>query len=288
MVVLCSYKGSSNFLSALTNIFREVIRKDIIRKIEGLKQSLDFSFLDECDIYSHSSKVRDDNKETFFNNMIEERIKTSQISFENKTKVNDENNPFPVLMAFFTFVICVAVLFIDSMCFNSIFGSFILFLFDIVFLVITIAGWVDYWKDNLHLTDNVRNKLWFLLFAAIIVLITLLVKMPIYAKIVLLSTAILSCSVYLYNHFSQKRKNDDFNIRYIAKYEIKWMSISTIISVAVYIAFYGSLLYEIMPIWIKHRCDVIMENYTLVESGIFVWRSLFIVLCALNAFILPL
>lgn len=302
LVVLCSYKSSSNFLSELTNIFREIIRKDIKRKIEDLRKSLDFSFLEECDIYSHSSKVcatdqkslleiqfkADIIRNKFFNNAIAEKVNSSQVSFDSKTKSDDEKKPFPLLMAFFTFVMCVAVLSIDALNFNSIYSTFVLFLFDFVFLVITLAGWYDYWKDKLPLTDDKKNKNWILYSAVAIVLAMFVLKMPLCIEIVLLFIAILCCSWYLYYHITKKRKNDDFNIRYIAKFETKWMAIATIVAWVMYFAFNYSFLYRIMPIWIQSRFTVITDNYSLIESGIFVWRRLFIILCVLNSFILPL
>ena len=164
-------------MAKLNSFFKEVFHKDIRHKIEWLsKQSYGFfEFLNECKVFLHSSVVSDDDKDRlldiqlqsdtlknkFFNKAVEDRIVKSQESFDNKTKVNDEKQ-YPLFIAFFTFVIIIAVLTIDSLNFNYVFGGFVLFLFDYIFLIMTIAGWVEYWKDDIPMNKN-NNPRWLLL-----------------------------------------------------------------------------------------------------------------------------
>lgn len=301
LVVLCSYKSNSNFLSSLTIIFKDVFHKDIQNKIESLKKALDFSFLDECNIYSHSTKVDVDDKERllkiqlkadvirndFFNNATEDKIDKSQVNFDNKTKFNDEK-PFPLLMAFFTFVMCVAVLTVDSLNFNHIFSIFILFVFDIVFIVLTMAGWVEYWRDEFPSADKINHKTRLFIIAGLFVLCLLMFRMSLYIKIILLVISILLFANHLYQKIIRRCKDNTYNIRYIAKYEIKWMCFATIIAGVIFIAFQYDFVYIIMPDFIQNIFDNVMDNNLLIINGIFIWRQIFISLCILNAFILPL
>lgn len=313
LVVLCSYKNESNFLSSLTNIFRETIHKDIKRKIENIKKllkSLDFSFLAECNIFSHSTEVDKEDKERLIKIKLDADVIKNKFlndvsqdeslkKFDDRIKAKDEGKPFPLLIAFFTFVMCVAVLSIDALTFNNVFATFILFLFDLIFLVLTIAGWCDYWIDNPQSTDNAEGKKRsadnakskkrkLMLFVALaLILAAFVFKTSVCTKILFFIIAILLSSWYLHYYITARRQNDDFDIRYIAKYEIKWMGIATILALIIYFALCYDVLYQVMPNWIQRHFTVITDNFSLIENNIFAWQRFFIVLCVCNAFILP-
>lgn len=303
LVVLCSYKGNSNFLASLNSFFKEVFHKDIRHKIEGLsKQSYGFfAFMNECKVFLHSSVVSDDDKDRlldiqfqsdtlknrFFNKAVEDRIVKSQESFDNQTKANDEKQ-FPLFIAFFTFVIVVAILTIDSLNFNCIVGGFILFLFDYVFLIMTIAGWVEYWKDDVPTDKKIHNPRWLLWIFVLLISIPFLLNTSDLMKIVLISISVLFISVFLYNFIIEKCKRDDYNIRAIARFEVFWMARITVFAIVMYFVFQYDFFYKAAPAFVQKRFDIIIDNYSFIVNNICLWRKLFIVLCVLNAFILPL
>lgn len=301
LVVLCSYKSSSNFLSSLTNIFKDVFHKDIKHKIEWFANSFEISFLDECNIYSHSSAVSDEDKASliaiqleadtmkneFFIKASEEKVNTTLASFDNQTRLNDEKQ-FPLLIAFYTFVISVAVLTIDSLNFNRIFGVCVLFLFDLAFLIMTLSGWVEYWSDKAFLLHKLKRPKCFFWIANLLIFGLLLCGTSVYVKFILLFIAVLCYSVFVYCIILKRCQDDNYNIRFTAKYVIERMGIAAIVALIVYIAFRYDYLYVMAPEWLQKRFDIIMDNLSFVVDSIFFWRMMFIVLCVLNAFILPL
>jgi len=301
LVVLCSYKNNSNFLSSLTTIFKDVFHKDIKHKIEWFANSFELSFLDECNIYSHSSVVSEEDRESliaiqleadtirneFFIKASEDKIKKSQASFDNQTKLNDEKQ-FPLLIAFYTFVISVAVLTVDSLNFNRIFGVFVLFLFDFAFLIMTISGWVEYWSDKAFLLHKLKNVDYFWGIATLLVLVLLLCEVPLLVKIFLLIFAVLFYAAFVYCIILKKCQGDNYNIRVTAKYVVKRIINAAFIALIVYAAFQYDFLYKMAPEELQKRFDIIMDNLSFVLDGLFVWRMMFVILCVLNAFILPL
>ena len=304
LIILCSFRdNSANFIAELIKNFTDILFDDIKRIISQLSADSAnlFSFLDDWNVYYRYDATSIEQKQALLKIKMEAELLKYQfyIDDEKRIKVEDKskeefeekqkplnNKPSLRLIAFFVFILCVAILTFDSLNLNQLLSSFLLFTIDFLSCIITVSVWGDY-----LITKKTNKPQWFnIVFLFLDVILCLLLLFSSCMVLVLIATVLLLLvlSIALYFRIISKVRDNNYNIRAITKYSFYCILLSLAISLIMYLSVRYSLLYDIAPENIQYIFSIATNRLLTISEYLYVWRSLFVVLCVSNAFILPL
>lgn len=182
----------------------------------------------------------------------------------------------PVFMSFFTFIFSVAIMLIHFLHFNEFINASLLFLFDAFFMIGLLSSWMLYrhdWllrekKNNLLENDNwSSHKIIFLVVFVAYLSVILIVKIV----VVTIGCVVIMASKLSFAYMRNKYQSEHYNVGDLALFAVVGMFLATVVSFTLY--FFAS--------------DALLL-YVFVEAHIAYWRAIFIILCVVNTFILPL
>lgn len=300
LIVLCFFRDdTANFIEKLIDSFNEFFIKDIRRSIFELSTASKkhFSFIVDWKVYSNSADEEDKQellkikadfdilKVDLYNDSEADKKKADEKSkeFEEQQKLPKERLAHTqTLMAFFTFVFCIAILTFDSLCFNRLFSGFLLFLLDFVLCGVAIAAWGDYLMVkpfNITKKHQIACFLLMIVFGGVFLFSN---------YIVFLILTFIVFSSYVLIHIIHKAQKDNYNYRAISKYALYSIGASFLGAVVMYFVVQETFLYDLAPIKIQEFFTIFVTHLMLLSNRVNLWRSVFVVVCVLNAFVLPL
>lgn len=300
LIVLCFFRNdTANFIERLIESFDDFFIKDIRRSISELSSASKkhFSFLEDWQVYSNSADEEDKQellkiatdarmlKAEMYNDSEADKKKADEKSkeFEEERKLPKQRlEHTQTLMAFFTFVFCVAVLTFDALCFNKLFSGCLLFLLDFVLCAIVLAAWINCLIErpiNIPRIFQTMSFISTLLFGVLFLWLN---------HWVFLILAFIVFSAYLLMHIVHKEQRDNYNYRSISKYALYSIVSSFFGAFVIYFAIDNSFLYDRVPVGIQEIFTLFVTHLVMLSNHISLWRSVFVVVCVVNAFALPL
>lgn len=305
LIVLCLFRNENNFLMKIVVNLKDNLQSDIERKISRLKETIaekrnskgneitnDVDFWKKIATETDAQKLM---KVTTAQGLIENTF------FINATNTKDlyvskidqlDQRESSGLMALFTFIEIIAILTLDSCHINSTLGSIILTLMNWMTLVISVAMWTDYLRnknDYLYLPDFVKKHIVQFCYGFIFLPLALYIYVPynIYGRGVLLLLSFLSSIWIFYNYIVYKKGLNQHTFRMISKAVIICLIISLIIGTLLYISVSFDWIYNLSNESIQSWFGLICQNIHTMEY-FRVMRVVFVVLCVVNSFVMPL
>lgn len=300
LIVLCSFRNNAaNFIEKLIESFDDIFINDIKHNVSQLstQSGKHFSFLKDWRVYYNSADEKE--KQQLLEIKTESdllKVEMYNVSEADKKKAEEKSKEFEdkqrlpkqrlaltqTLMAFYTFVFCIAMLTFDSLKFNSVFSGFLLFFVDFILCAMTLASWLDYLLEKRWTIAK-----WYR--TGSFVLVVILGTIYLWSNYVLvLILTLMAFSAFLFVHIIHKTQKDNYNYRAISKYALYSIMVSFIGAFILYFAVQDSFLYDLAPVELHNFVTISVPNALFLSEQINIWRPIFVVLCVLNAFVLPL
>ena len=146
----------------------------------------------------------------------------------------------------------------------------------------TLASWLDYLLEKRWSIAKWYRTVSF-------VLVVILGSTYLWSNCVLiLLLTLLAFSAFLFVHIIQKTQKDNYNYRAISKYALYSIIVSFVGALVLYFTVHNSFLYNLVHAELQSIFTVFVSNVLLLSEQINMWRPIFVILCVLNAFALPL
>ncbi len=182
----------------------------------------------------------------------------------------------PVFMSFFTFIFSVAIMSIHFLHFNEFINASLLFLFDAFFMIGLLSSWMLYrhdWlsrekKNNLLENDSWSSRKNYLPAVFVACLVVILITKNVIVTIV---CVVIPVSKLSFAYMRNKYQSEHYNVGNLALFAVVGMFLATVVSFVLHFFATATLLL-----------------YVFVEAHIAYWRTIFVLLCVVNTFILPL
>ena len=297
----------SNLLIDLIKSFKfsiDLVYSEKIRKLNEEIKEVNDKLIEEYDKYIGASRKTyqngNENIESEFDNSTYERekIKTDfaylmlKIEAVHKTEREKskestyiEDNT-PAFMSFFTFILSVAVMTIHCIPFHKDFNASILFLFDILFLIVSLSSWAYYFLDWIKKSETEikeKNDKWqqiAYLFVLIVLIICFLALKDVRIVMLMIFIAVASmCNYTFIKNMNQKKHYDHGTVALMA---LIGMFFSLIPSL-----YLGCFEWSNRMNWAQNRL-VVIENVGFITNHVQWWSIGFVILCVFNAFAFPI
>jgi hypothetical protein len=305
LIVLCLFRNDNNFLRQIVINLKDTLQSDIERKISRLKETIaekrnskgneitnDVDFWKKIATETDAQKLM---KVTTAQGLIENTF------FIHATKSKDiyvsqidqlDQRESSRLMALFTFIEIIAILTLDSCHINSTLGCIILTLMNWMTLTISVATWTDFLRnknDYFYLPTYVKKRIALFCYGFIFFPLALYIYVPynIYGRGILLLLSFLSSIWIFYNYIVYKRELNQHTFRMISKAVLICLIISFMIGILLYVSVSLNWIYNLSSEKIQSWFGIICQNIHTMEY-VRVMRVVFVVLCVVNSFVMPL
>lgn len=291
LIVLCSFQDkTSNFIAKLITNFNDIFLNDIKRKISKLTVSSksNFNFLKDWNVFNNAAEKEDQQAllqikveaDLVRNNLlnITESEKDLQNNF-NQRQSSLEKKSTQILMAFYTFIFCVFILTFDALKFNETYSCIFFSLYNFIYLTFTLAAWSEFF------TNSTKPQKWIISICFSLGICLIFIYLLAWQSFLCLIIILGISSAIVYLKIVSKKDIEDYNIRTITKYAILSIIITLVCSYLIYFVLQNENLISSITFI---NVTKLIEGLNSISCNVEWNRSMFVVLCVFNAFVLPL